>query len=57
MPGTIDAVFILGRIQEEYLAKQRKLYMCLVDLEKAFDSSEERYGMGNEKERYSRSIG
>ena len=35
--GTIDAVFILRRIQEEYLARQKKLYMCLVDLEKAFD--------------------
>ena len=35
--GTIDAVFILRRIQEEYLAKQKKLYMCFVDLEKAFD--------------------
>ena len=35
--GTIDAVFILRRIQEEYLAKQKKLYMYFVDLEKAFD--------------------
>ena len=35
--GTIDAVYILRRVQEEYLAKQKKLYMCLVDLEKAFD--------------------
>ena len=35
--GTIDAVFILRRIQEKYLAKQRKLYMCFVDLEKAFN--------------------
>ena len=34
--GTIDAVFILRCIQE-YLAKQKKLYMCFVDLEKAFD--------------------
>ena len=39
MPGksTIDAVFILRQIQEECLAKQRKLYMHFVDLEKAFD--------------------
>ena len=38
MPGkdTIDAVYIL-RIQKEYLAKYKKLYMCFVDLEKAFD--------------------
>ena len=35
--GTIDAVFILRRLQEEYLDKEKKLYMCLVDLEKAFD--------------------
>ena len=51
--GTIDAVFILRRIQEEYLAKQKKLYMCFVDLKKAFDSLEESCGMGNEKERNS----
>ena len=36
--GTIDAVFILTRLQEEYLDKEKKLYMCFVDLEKAFDS-------------------
>ena len=35
--GTIDEVFILRRIQEEYLVKQKKLYICLVDQEKAFD--------------------
>ena len=35
--GTIDAVFILRRIQEENLAKQKKLYMCFVGLEEAFD--------------------
>ena len=34
--GTVDAVFIL-RLQEEYLEKEKKLYMCFVDLEKAFD--------------------
>ena len=34
--GTINAVFILRRLQEEYLDKE-KLYMCFVDLEKAFD--------------------
>ena len=36
--GTIDAVFILRRMQEEYHAKGKKLHMCLVDLEKAFDT-------------------
>ena len=35
--GTIDAVFILRRLQQEYLDKEKKLYMCFVDLEKAFD--------------------
>ena len=35
--GTIDAVITLRRIQEEYLSKQKKLCMCLVDLENAFD--------------------
>ena len=35
--GTIDAVVILRRIQEEYLAEQKKLYMCLVDMEEAID--------------------
>ena len=35
--GTMDAVFILRRLQEEYRAKGKKLYMCFVDLEKAFD--------------------
>ena len=36
--GRIDAVFILTRLQEEYHANIKKLYMCFVDLEKAFDS-------------------
>lgn len=35
--GTTDAVFILRRLQEEYRDKGKKLYMCFVDLEKAFD--------------------
>ena len=35
--GTIDAVLILGRLQEEQHSKGKKLYMCFVDLEKAFD--------------------
>ena len=29
--------FLVVRIQEEYLAKQKKFYMCFADLEKAFD--------------------
>ncbi|XP_015776010.1 PREDICTED: uncharacterized protein LOC107354102 [Acropora digitifera] len=35
--GTIDAVFILRRLQEEYLDKEKKLYMHFVDLEKALN--------------------
>ena len=35
--GTIDAMFILRRLQEEYNAKGKKLYICFVDLEKALD--------------------
>ena len=35
--GTIHAAFILRRMQEEYHAKGKKLYMCFVDLDKAID--------------------
>ena len=30
-------MFILRRLQEEYKSKGKMLYMCFVDLEKAFD--------------------
>ena len=35
--GVIDAVLILRRLQNEYLDKEKKLYMCCIDLEKAID--------------------
>ena len=35
--GTIDAVLILKRHQEEYKAKRKKLHMCFVDPQKALD--------------------
>ena len=35
--GTVDAIFIVRRMQEEYQKKNKKLYMCFVDMEKAFD--------------------
>ena len=35
--GTINAVFIFRRMQQEYHAKEKKLYKCFVDLEKASD--------------------
>ena len=34
---TVDAIFIVMRMQEEYQKKDKKLYMCFVDMEKAFD--------------------
>ena len=39
MPGKerTDALFIVRRMQEECRAKDKKLYMCFADLEKAFD--------------------
>ena len=35
--GTTHALFILRRTQEEFPEREQKLYMCFVDLEKAFD--------------------
>ena len=35
--GTIDAVFILRRLQQVYHAKRKKFNVCFVYLEKAFD--------------------
>ena len=35
--GTVDALFMAKMLQEKYGKKKRKLYMCFVDLEKAFD--------------------
>ena len=34
---TMNAIFIVRRIQEEYQKKEKKLYTCFVDIEKAFD--------------------
>ena len=35
---SIDAVFVLRRMQEKYNAKGKMLYMCFVHIEKALDS-------------------
>ena len=35
--GTVDALFMVRVLQQKYGRKKRKLYMCFVDLEKAFD--------------------
>ena len=34
---TTDALFVVQRMQEQYRDKKKKLYMCFVDIEKAFD--------------------
>ena len=35
--GTTHALFILRRMPEEFREREQKLFMCFVDLEKAFD--------------------
>ena len=56
--GTIDAVFILRRKQEDYHAIGKKLYMCFVYLENVFDIVPRKVlDMGNEEERNTRSFG
>ena len=35
--GTVDAIFITRRMQECHIDKRKRLFMCFVDLEKAFD--------------------
>ena len=35
--GTTDAIFVVGQLQEKYLAAKKRLYTAFVDLEKAFD--------------------
>jgi len=35
--GITDAIFIVRQMQENFRAKERKLYFGFVDLEKAFD--------------------
>ena len=39
MPGkrTVDEIFVVRRMQEEHQKKDKKWYMCFVDMEKAFD--------------------
>ena len=35
--GTTDALFLVRRLQEQHRAKDKRMYMCLVDLENTFD--------------------
>ena len=49
--GTTDALFIVRRMQEEY-KKDKKFYMCFMDLKKAFDRLPGRVNaMGTEEEK------
>ena len=33
----VDVIFIVRRMQKEYQKKDKKSYMCFVEMEKAFD--------------------
>ena len=35
--GTTDAIFVVRQLQEKYLATNKRVYISLADLEKAFD--------------------
>ena len=35
--GTVNAISIVRRMQEKYQKKDKKLYICSVDIEKTFD--------------------
>ena len=35
--GTANAIFVVRQLQKKYLAVNKRLYMAVVDLEKAFD--------------------
>ena len=37
--GKTDALFVMRRMQEEHRDKKKRLYMCFVDIEKAFDKA------------------
>ena len=35
--GTVDAIFIMTKMQEKYQKKDKKLHMCFDGMKKAFD--------------------
>ena len=57
--GTIDAVFVLKRLQEKYHANGKKLSICLFSLPKVsfWQSTEESVVMDNEELSNARSFG
>ena len=55
--GTTDALFILRRMQEELREREKKLYMCFVDLEKALDRVPRKVMKWAKKEKLTRSVG
>ena len=54
--GTVDAIFIVKRMQEEY-EKDKKLYMCFVTWKKLLIESKKSDGVDHEKEWSIRSNG
>ena len=51
--GMTEALFIIRRMQEVYIDKEGKLFMCVVDNAKAFDkSSKNGDRIGNKEERF-----
>ena len=53
--GTVDAIFIVKKMKEEYQKKNKKLCISFVGIEKAFDSAKKSDGVGHEKEESIRS--
>ena len=53
--GTTTALFVVRIMQEEYRNERKKLHMCFVDIEKAFNRVLRKIdGVGDEKERFTR---
>ena len=38
----MDALFLVQRLQEEHRAKNKRMFMCFVDLKKTFDKAPRR---------------
>ena len=55
--GTIDAVFMLRRLQEVYHAKVKTLYVFCGTRESFWQTTKNSAGMGNEKGRNTRCFG